>query len=95
MGEEGDHPNKRHDDQTPYLRLPGLYLGVDCELPGTLVGGLVVGYFLDQHLGKSPWLLIACTGFAFAGAFVRLVRWARFFARERNGNRSEKDDTAH
>jgi ATP synthase protein I len=95
VGEEGDRPNSQQDDQTPFLRRAGLYLGVAFELPGTIIGGLVVGYFLDQYLGTSPWLLIACTAIAFAGAFVRLVRWARFFTRERNGNRSEKDDTAH
>jgi F0F1-type ATP synthase assembly protein I len=95
VGEEGDRPNSQQDDQTPFLRRAGLYLGVAFELPGTIIGGLVVGYFLDQYLGTSPWFLIACTAIAFAGAFVRLVRWARFFASERNGNRSEKDDTEH
>jgi F0F1-type ATP synthase assembly protein I len=65
------------------------------ELPGTIIGGLALGYFLDQYLGSSPWFLIALTAIAFAGAFVRLVRWVRFFARERNGSGSEKDDTAH
>jgi F0F1-type ATP synthase assembly protein I len=93
--DKGDRPKSRQDDQTPFLRRAGLYLGVAFELPGTIIGGLVVGYFFDRYLGTSPWLLIACTAFAFAGAFVRLVRWARFFARERDGNHSEKDDTAH
>jgi ATP synthase protein I len=95
VGEQGDRPNSRQDDPTPFLRRAGLYLGVAFELPGTIIGGLVVGYFLDQYLGTSPWLLIACTAIAFVGAFVRLVRWARFFARERDGNHGEKDDTAH
>jgi F0F1-type ATP synthase assembly protein I len=90
----GDRPNNQ-DDQTPLVRRAGLYLGVAFELPGTIIGGLAVGYFLDQYLGSSPWFLIALTAIAFAGAFVRLVRWVKFFARERNGTRSEKDDTAH
>jgi len=90
----GDRPNNQ-DDQTPLVRRAGLYLGVAFELPGTIIGGLAVGYFLDQYLGSSPWFLIALTAIAFAGAFVRLVRWVRFFARERDGTRSEKDDTAH
>ena len=95
VGKVGDRPNNRQDDQTPFLRRAGLYLGVAFELPGTIIGGLVVGYFLDQFLGTSPWFLIALTAVAFAGAFVRLVRWVKFFTRERDGNRSEKDHTAH
>ena len=94
MEKIGDRPNNQ-DDTTPLVRRAGLYLGVAFELPGTIIGGLAVGYFLDQYLGSSPWFLIALTAIAFAGAFVRLVRWVRFFARERDGTRSEKDDTAH
>ena len=94
MEKIGDRPNNQ-DDKTPLVRRAGLYLGVAFELPGTIIGGLAVGYFLDLYLGSSPWFLIALTAIAFAGAFVRLVRWVRFFARERDGTRSEKDDTAH
>ena len=95
MEKIGGRPNRRHDSQTPLLRSAGLYLGVAFELPGTIIGGLAVGYFVDQYLGTSPWFLIALTAVAFAGAFVRLVRWVKFFTRERDGSRSEKDDTAH
>lgn len=89
-----DRPSKRPDSQTPILRRAGLYLGVAFELPGTIIGGLVVGYFLDRYLGTSPWFLIAVTAIAFAGAFVRLVRWVRFFARERDAGHSEKKHMA-
>jgi len=54
---------------------------------------MVVGYFVDAYLGSSPWCLIAFTAMAFIAAFVRLIQWARFFARERDGNRSEEDDS--
>jgi hypothetical protein len=30
---------------------------------------------------------------AFIAAFVRLIQWARFFARERDGSRGEEDDS--
>ena len=95
MGKSGDRPNRRHDDQIPFLRRAGLYLGIAFELPGTILGGLAIGYFLDQYLGSAPWLLIVCTAVAFVGAFVRLVRWMKLFANERDANRSEKDNTAH
>jgi F0F1-type ATP synthase assembly protein I len=90
----GGRPNHRHDSQTPLLRRAGLYVGIAFELPGTILGGLLVGYLLDKYLGTSPWFLIAVTAIAFAGAFARLVQWVRFFASERDGNRVQKNDTA-
>lgn len=95
MEKVGGRPDRRRDSQTPFLRKAGLYIGVAFELPGTIFGGLLVGYFLDQYLGTSPWLLIVVTAIAFAGAFARLMRWVKFFATERDGSRVKKNDTAH
>lgn len=93
MGKVAGRPNGRRENQTPFLRRAGLYLGVAFELTGTIFGGLVVGYFADAYLGSSPWCLIAFTAMAFIAAFVRLIQWARFFAREPDGSRSEEDDS--
>jgi len=89
----GGRPNRQHDSQTPILRNAGLYLGVAFELPGTIIGGLVVGYFLDEYFRTSPWLLIALTALAFVGAFVRLLRWVKFFTRNRDGSNRPQDHT--
>ncbi|MGH7827240.1 MAG: AtpZ/AtpI family protein [Candidatus Binatia bacterium] len=88
-------PNSRQRNQTPFLRKAGLYVGIAFELPGTILGGLLVGYFLDDYLGTSPWFLIALAVIAFIFAIVRLLRWVKLFARQANGNDSEKDHTAH
>lgn len=93
MEKIGGRPNRRHDSQTPLLRSAGLYLGVAFELPGTIIGGLAVGYFLDEYLRTSPWLLISLTALAFVGAFVRLIRWVKYFARNRNGSNGPQDHT--
>ncbi len=93
MGKIGDRPNNRQDNQARLLRRAGLYLGVAFELPGTIIGGLAVGYYLDQYFATSPWLLITLTALAFTGAIVRLVGWVKFFANERDARRGEKDDT--
>jgi F0F1-type ATP synthase assembly protein I len=87
--------NSRQENQAPFLRRAGVYLGVAFELPGTILGGLVVGYFLDEYLGSSPWLLISCTALAFIGAFVRLMQWVKFFARERDGSSGKKNDSSN
>lgn len=88
-------PRSRQNNPTPFLRGAGIYLGIALELPATILGGLVIGYYLDGYFGTSPWLLIAITAIAFVGAFVRLVRWVKFFGRSPNGSGGEKDYTAH
>ena len=91
MEKIGGRPNRQNDSQTPILRSAGLYLGVAFELPGTIIGGLVLGYFLDEYFRTSPWLLIALTALAFIGAFIRLVRWVKVFGRSRNGSNGPQD----
>lgn len=91
----GGRRDRRHNGQTAFLRKVGLYIGVAFELPGTILGGLLVGYLLDRYLGTSPWLLIIVAAIAFAGAFARLIRWVKFFATEPDGSRVKKNDTAH
>ena len=85
----------RQDIRTPFLRGAGLYLGIAFELPATIIGGLVVGYFLDEYFGTSPWLLIAVTAIAFVGAFVRVVRWMKFSGRSSGASGGEKNHPAH
>ena len=82
VGTVGGRSNRQHDRQSPFLRKAGLYLGVAFELPGTVIGGLAIGYFLDSYFQTSPWLLLSLTGIAFVGAFVRLIYWVRFFTRK-------------
>lgn len=87
VGKVGDRPDRRQDSQTPFIRGASVYLGVAFELPGTILGGLLVGYLLDNYFGTSPWLLITLTVLAFVGAFIRLVHWINYFTRERDGSR--------
>ena len=94
MGNVPGRSNGSQENQTPFLRRAGLYLGVAFELPGTILGGLVIGYFLDEYFGSSPWLLLSCTALAFTGAFIRLIQWVRFFARERDGISGKKNDSS-
>ena len=95
VGKMGDSPNRRQSNSSSFLQRAGLYLGVAFELPGTILGGLVIGYFADQYFNTSPWLLIALTLLAFAGAFLRLMQWVKFFSAQRDGTNREQNDTAH
>ena len=95
VGKVGGHPDRQQASHAPFLRRASLYLGIAFELPGTILGGLLVGHLLDKYFGTSPWLLIIITLLSFAGAFVRLVYWFKHFARERDGSRIQKNDTPH
>jgi F0F1-type ATP synthase assembly protein I len=95
VGKGGGSPDRSDKSRTPFIRRASLYLGVAFELPATILGGLLVGYLLDDYFGTSPWLLIAITLFAFAAAFVRLVRWVKHFAGEGNGSGGKENDTPH
>jgi F0F1-type ATP synthase assembly protein I len=95
VGKVADRARDRQEKQTPILRRAGLYLGVAFELPGTILGGLVVGYFADEYFASSPWLLIACTAIAFVGAFIRLLQWVRFFSQDRDGSGRGKNNFAN
>jgi F0F1-type ATP synthase assembly protein I len=95
VGKIGGGPNRRQNNSSSFSQRAGLYLGVAFELPGTILGGLVIGYFADQYFNTSPWLLIALTLLAFAGAFFRLMQWVKFFSAERDGSTREQNDTAH
>jgi F0F1-type ATP synthase assembly protein I len=77
-------------------RKGGILVAMAFELPGSIVGGLVIGYFLDQYFKTSPWLMMALTTLGFTAACIRLVRWARFFAEKRNEtNVPDTDHSAH
>jgi F0F1-type ATP synthase assembly protein I len=95
VGKIGDVPDLQQGNQTSFLRRVGLYIGIAFELPGTILGGLLVGYLLDQYFVTAPWFLIMVGAIAFVGSFVRMLKWVKYFARERNASRSEKNRAPH
>jgi F0F1-type ATP synthase assembly protein I len=91
----GGRPDSRPQNQTPFLRKAGLYVAIAFELPGTILGGLLVGYLLDNYLDTSPWFLIAVAVLAFVTAIARLIRWVKLFTPQRDGNSIENDHSTH
>jgi|SRR5678815_1578496 F0F1-type ATP synthase assembly protein I len=77
-------------------RKAGILVAMALELPGSILGGLVIGYLLDEYFKTSPWLMMALTILGFTAACIRLVRWARFFSDRRNqANFPDPDHSAH
>ena len=51
----------------------GRFVALGFQFSGSVLGGLVVGYYADVALGTSPLMLTVVTVLAFAGAVYRLL----------------------
>lgn len=80
----GRRPENRKDDSVPFLRKAGVVIALAFELPGAILGGLLIGYLLDKYFNTSPWLMMALTILAFTGVSIRLVQWTKFLSQRRN-----------
>jgi F0F1-type ATP synthase assembly protein I len=65
-------------------RKAGILVTMALELPGSIIGGLIIGHLLDEYFKTAPWLMMALTILGFTAACIRLVRWVRFFSEKRN-----------
>lgn len=74
-------PSDQGDDRRRETAIQMTALGL--EFAGSVIGGLVLGYYLDDWLGTAPWLLVVLTFGGMVGAFVRIVALSRRFERLR------------
>jgi ATP synthase protein I len=51
-----------------------LAASVSTNLAAPIVGGVVLGYFLDEWLSTKPWLVVAGSLLGTTGAFLALYR---------------------
>jgi F0F1-type ATP synthase assembly protein I len=69
-------------NQSLYLKI-GKYAAAGLEFPSTVLGGILLGYLLDNYFNTSPWFTTILTLVALVGAFVRLFQWVSYFSREK------------
>ena len=69
-------------------RKAGILVAMALELPGSIIGGLFIGYLLDNYFNTSPWIMMALTALGFTAACIRLVRWVRYFSEKRSETES-------
>ena len=50
------------------------YSGLGFILPGAIVGGIVLGYYLDRALGTRPLLAVVLGALGAVGGFVEVLR---------------------
>ena len=53
---------------------PGLYLGLGTELAGSIIGCMLLGWWLDGELDTSPWLLLVGTLLGLGWGFYALLK---------------------
>ncbi len=66
------------------------YLAFGLELPSTIAGSIIVGYFIDLWLGTKPWVTIAATVLGFVGAVVRLTQYLKYFSDSKGTNKGDE-----
>ncbi len=81
-GRDEGRKDKHTEAESFYLKI-GKYAAAGLEFPSTVLGGLLLGYFLDDYFKTSPWLTAILTLVALVGAFVRLFQWVNYFSRKR------------
>lgn len=56
-------------------------MAIAFEFTGTIGAGAVIGWWLDERFGWTPWASVGLTVMAAVGAFVRLLQTLRRFQR--------------
>jgi ATP synthase protein I len=58
----------------PFLLAFGIYGGVGFQLAASVVGGLLLGNFLDHRFATSPWLAMTGLVLGSVGGFYNLIK---------------------
>jgi F0F1-type ATP synthase assembly protein I len=66
-----DRPKKSGD---PFLIAFGIYGGVGMQLALSVVGGLLLGNYLDGRWDTKPWLALSGLTLGAAGGFYNLLK---------------------
>ena len=61
-------------DHAKYPESAGLGFSVVSTMIGYPLGGIIVGFAIDQWAGTTPWVTIGLMFTAFAGAVLQVVR---------------------
>jgi len=58
----------------PFLVAFGIYGGVGLQLAAAVVGGLLLGHYLDGRWGTHPWLAMTGLFLGTVGGFFNLIK---------------------
>jgi len=90
-----DSPSRRDDPSDPRLTRRAIRLqmaGVGLEFAASVLGGLALGYFLDDWLGTAPLFLMLGVFGGLATSVIRLLRLSRRLDRLRRAEEEGSPD---
>jgi F0F1-type ATP synthase assembly protein I len=64
----------KNKDGDPFMIAFGVYGAVGFQLAATVVGGLLLGSWLDNKFGLTPWLTVVGLVIGSVGGFYNLIR---------------------
>ena len=79
MNEQDRDGQEKVDPRVRGVQLSALGL----EFAGSVLGGLVLGYYLDRWLGTAPWLMLVGTLGGMVTAVARIILLTNQFERQR------------
>ncbi len=83
MKEDGqDQSGSGRGKQKSFFVKISKYAVIGFEFPGTVLGGLFLGYLTDIYFDSFPWSMASFTLLALLGASIRLARWTQRFNNE-------------
>lgn len=71
-----EKPSKKSAEKQgdPFVLAWGIYGAVGFQLAATVVGGLLLGTWLDKKWNLSPWMTLAGMVVGMVGGFYNLIR---------------------
>lgn len=80
-----DSPERKSKEERRQLAVQMAALGL--EFSSAVIGGLILGYYLDEWLGTQPWLMLLGTFGGLGTAVARMIALTRRFEKIRNDRR--------
>lgn len=80
-----DDDGKKADDERRQLTIQMAALGL--EFSSAVIGGLILGYYLDEWLGTKPWMVLAGTFAGLGTAVIRMIALTKRFQQIRDERR--------
>jgi ATP synthase protein I len=80
-----DSSNRASKEERRQLAVQMAALGL--EFSSAVIGGLILGYYIDEWLGTKPWLMLLGTFGGLGTAVARMIALTRRFDKMRNDRR--------
>ena len=80
-----DDDGKKADEERRQLTIQMAALGL--EFSSAVIGGLILGCYLDEWLGTKPWMVLAGTFAGLGTAVIRMIALTKRFQQIRDERR--------